>query len=218
MRHSENCARLSSYVVICLMLSCTFVSYATAQDKVVVVPLMSDEATAPAPVEKTGQTISYAVGDDGGREIGVVWPNPRFSDHGNGTVTDKLTGLIWLKAGACARFYFLDIGAHNNRPWSSAIAACNQLVSGYCGLGDGSNAGDWRLPNRKELDSLIDLGQAGLSPSSPLFASTVGDYYWSSSTYAILQANAWRVSFGGGMVYPDNKSTNQYVRCVKGGN
>lgn len=46
---------------------------------------------------KTGQTTSYYSGDDGEIQAGVDWPNPRFTDHGNGTVTDKLTGLMWIK-------------------------------------------------------------------------------------------------------------------------
>jgi len=55
----------------------------------------------PAPVPKTGQTTSYATGDDGDLEKGVAWPDPRFMDNGNGTVTDNLTGLIWLKNANC---------------------------------------------------------------------------------------------------------------------
>ncbi len=54
-----------------------------------------------APVPKTGQTTSYATGDDGILQKGVVWPIPRFKDNNNGTVTDNLTGLIWLKNANC---------------------------------------------------------------------------------------------------------------------
>jgi hypothetical protein len=55
----------------------------------------------PAPVEKTWQWISYATGDDGDYEHGAMWPDPRFTDNGNGTITDNLTGLIWLKDADC---------------------------------------------------------------------------------------------------------------------
>jgi DNA-binding beta-propeller fold protein YncE len=51
----------------------------------------------PAPVSKTGQAISCADGDDGALQKGVVWPIPRFTDNQNGTVTDNLTGLMWIK-------------------------------------------------------------------------------------------------------------------------
>ena len=50
---------------------------------------------------KTGQTVSYALGDDGDLQKGVMWPVPRFTDNGSGTVTDNLTGLIWLKDANC---------------------------------------------------------------------------------------------------------------------
>jgi hypothetical protein len=102
-----------------------------------------------APVEKTGQTTSYATGDDGDLEKGVALPAQRFTDNGNGTVTDNLTGLIWLKnAKPC--------GTKN---WTDAIAYCNSLTNGMAGLTDGSAAGDWRLPNVKVLYSLIDYGR-----------------------------------------------------------
>ena len=57
----------------------------------------------PAPVSKTGQTVSYATGDDGDLERGVEKPplKDRFTDNGDGTVTDNLTGLIWLKNADC---------------------------------------------------------------------------------------------------------------------
>ena len=48
-------------------------------------------------IAATGQTESYAPGDDGDLKKGVAWPEARFIDNGDGTVTDGLTGLTWLK-------------------------------------------------------------------------------------------------------------------------
>ena len=59
---------------------------------------------------KTGQSTSYAIGDDGFIEAGVEWPSPRFTDNKDGTVTDTLTGLMWLKDGGC--FY---------KSWNTAL-------------------------------------------------------------------------------------------------
>ncbi len=50
---------------------------------------------------ETGQTTSYYAGDDGDFEMGVTWPGPRFTNNGNGTITDNLTGLIWLRDANC---------------------------------------------------------------------------------------------------------------------
>ena len=108
-------------------------------------------------VPQTGQTTSYETGDDGDLERGVVWPDPRFTDNRDGTVTDNLTGLIWLKKANCEA----------GRSWSAALTFANSLYDGWtgdpnggdCGLSDGSSPGDWHLPNVRELQSLIDLGR-----------------------------------------------------------
>ena len=59
--------------------------------------------TNKALVPKTGQTTSYDTGDDGEYQKGFEWPVPRFTDNENGTVTDNLTGLIWLKNANCSQ-------------------------------------------------------------------------------------------------------------------
>ena len=110
-----------------------------------------------APVPKTGQTTCSisagatvpcaGTGQDGDFKKGVAWPNPRFTDNNNGTVTDNLTGLIWLKNANCFGL----------RTWTLALIDANTLAAGYCGATDGSTAGQWRLPNVKELQSLIDF-------------------------------------------------------------
>ena len=193
---------------------------APAQDRVVVIPLF--ETGDPAPVAKTGQTTAYATGDDGDLEKGVAAPTPRFTDNGNGTVTDRLTGLVWLKEGNCKIFYTGDNTATGNpRPWAQAVQSANLLATGSCGLNDGSRAGDWRLPNRKELDTLIDLGQSNpaLPLVCPLRNSALGIFYWSSTTVAdsTINPSAWAVDFFHGLNYFEVKTTNYYVRPVRGG-
>ena len=136
---------------------------------------------------KTGQTTCYdeeggvidcaGTGQDGDIQAGVEWPSPRFTDNNDGTVTDNLTGLMWLKDANC-------FGA---KSWSQALADCNNLSSGSCGLSDGSVAGDWRLPNRKELLSLVDYSQ--WDPAMPQghpfdIAQSEFIYYLSSTTDA----------------------------------
>lgn len=170
-----------------------------------------------APVEKTGQTTSYATGDDGDLEKGVTWPSPRFTDNGDGTVTDNLTGLIWLMNANCG----------GQMTWNQALNDCNTLASGSCGLTDDSVAGDWRLPNVKELQSLIHYGfcapclpdAAGTSQWSegdPFFA-VQSDRYWSSTTYAGYTGAAWFVSMGSGYVFSVDKGS-YYVWPVRSDN
>ncbi|MFZ1827229.1 MAG: DUF1566 domain-containing protein [Candidatus Competibacteraceae bacterium] len=162
---------------------------------------------APGPVPKTGQTTSYAAGDDGDLEKGVAWPNPRFTDNSNGTVTDNLTGLIWLKNANC-------FGSIN---WANALADANTLATTACGLTDGSVAGDWRLPNVNELLSLIDRGRSAPAlPSGHPFTGVQSSDYWSSTTTA-SNTGAWLVYLGGGLVYALGKAGTYYVWPVRGG-
>jgi hypothetical protein len=177
-----------------------------------------------APVPQTGQTISYTVGDDGDLERGVVWPDPRFTDNGDGTVTDNLTGLVWLKNINCTAFFAGDTTGNNWRSWSDAFAAARSLSSGYCGLADGSSAGDWRLPNIRELQSLIDYSKYGTPPDSALpegHPFTVQNQnYWSSTTWAAIPSTyVWSLNLGSGDVNTVDTNTvdDLLVWPVRGG-
>ena len=117
-----------------------------------------------------------ATGDDGDLKKGVPWPDLRFTDNGDGTVTDNLTGLIWLQNANCFGI----------RTWFDALSDCNNLEDGNCGLSDASSKGDWRLPNRNELESLMDFEVVSL-PLVPPFVNG-GWKYWSSTAYGSTQA------------------------------
>jgi hypothetical protein len=177
-------------------------------------------------VPKTGQTAFYATGDDGDLQKGVSWPSPRFTDNSDGTVTDNLTGLIWLKKANCG-----------TADWATALSYSNALYDGCtscfggstdCGLSDGSSAGDWRLPNVRELQSLSHYGL--YNPAVPNTAGTgkwtSGDpftgvqsvLYWSSTTYAGSTDYAWSVSLTDGVVWnADAKTISHRVWPVRGG-
>lgn len=163
-----------------------------------------------AGVPKTGQTTSYTTGDDGDLQKGIASPEPRFTDNADGTITDNLTGLIWLKDANCS-----DISPNS---WLGALAAVSNLADGICGLGDDSAVNDWRLPNRNELQSLLDLEQ--LSPALPSghpFTNFQASYYWSSSSSEFFGPDviAWLVNFDNGVV--DFGGFGDYVIAVRGG-
>ena len=160
-------------------------------------------------VPKTGQTIPYGPRDDGALQKGVPWPQPRFTDNDNGTVTDNLTGLIWLKDASC----------FGEQTWAEALSACNTLASPACGLADGSVAGDWRLPNLKELQSLLDFGQEGpaLPPGHPFVGGIwiAGDHYWSSTTYLPHNDQAWYVEMYNGVTDAYGKTNIDLILPVR---
>jgi hypothetical protein len=179
-----------------------------------------------AHVAKTGQTVSYATGDDGDLKMGVDWPVNRFTDNLDGTVTDNLTGLMWLKDANCIATNYPDFDndgtAEDGRiTWQHSLDFVVGINDGtYAICGGGYN--DWRLPNRKELQSLTDLGNYNPAlPSGHPFSEVQSDFYgyWSSttSTYADDNSNAWRVSMYNGYVTYYNKTQNRYVWPVRGG-
>jgi len=163
----------------------------------------------PTPPPKTGQTTSYATGDDGDLESGVALVTPRFTDNLDGTVTDNQTGLIWMQDANCFGF----------RKWNNGLSDCNGLSSGVCGLSDGSNAGDWRLPNYKELISLVAVENYDPAlPTGHPFTNVQSFAYWTSSTLAIYSGSAWGVEIDSGHSGDLNKDYNFFhVWCVRGG-
>ena len=122
----------------------------------------------------------------------------RLEDKGNGTVYDYDTGLTWQQQ---------DDGA--TKTWAAAGTYCQNLSLG--------GKSDWRLPNVKELSSLIDYRQPNPGPviSRVMFPTTQLSYYWSASSYAASSSNAWRVFFGNGSVNASNEAGSYYVRCVR---
>ncbi len=179
-------------------------------------------STYNAGVPKTGQTTLYGTGDDGDLEKGVAWPNPRFTDNSNGTVTDNLTGLIWLRNANCA-----------TGNWATALTFANSLYDGWtgdgsggdCGLSDGSTAGQWRVPNVREIQSLLHYGFY-----NPAVPSTVGttqwtqndpftyvssNWYCTSTTHAGYTTRALLVHMASGNVdYPLRRKAAMCGRCV----
>jgi hypothetical protein len=111
-------------------------------------------------------------------------------DNHDGTVSDTLRGLLWQQGDGQN-----DQGCRN---WEQALAYCEGLnLAGH---------GDWRLPNIRELESLVD--DSRYNPSIDPAFQCRSYYYWSGSTYAGYPANAWPVYFGYGDAYWSNKTPN----------
>lgn len=131
----------------------------------------------------------------------------RFIDNGDGTITDKTTGFMWVK------------NPHTDLPgkfkstltWKDAISACKDL----------SFAGhkDWCLPTVEELRSIIDYTR-GSEINEPaidtkVFPDTKCARYCTSTTCAFSEGSAWFVYFGYGDVFYNVKDSTNYVRPVR---
>ena len=129
----------------------------------------------------------------------------RFLDNQDGTVTDSVTGLVWLKNAGC----------FSPSVWADALAQVNALASGACGLTDGSVAGQWRLPNLNELESLVDVSTSdpALSPGHP-FINVSPAVYWSSTSYFGGQNGsplAWTIRFRDGRFINDGIGNSKVI-------
>ncbi len=121
----------------------------------------------------------------------------RFVNNDDGTVTDNCTGLMWQRATAP--------GTHT---WANALKYCDSLeLAGH---------DDWRLPNIRELESIVDRGR-GNPAIDPAFQSSAAanSWYWSSTTYVAGPSYAWLIGFIAGVVDGDVKNSTLNVRAVR---
>jgi hypothetical protein len=181
-------------------------------DQVMEMMPAEDDTDGALPEDVAAGRTYWSLRTDGtwGQQEGITWPDPRFTDNGDGTVTDNLTGLIWLQ----------DANRNGSTMiWADALTFCNSLADDGTELTDGSVAGQWRLPNVKELQSLIDFGRYNPAlPTAHQFSNVQSDHYWSSSTRAGYPVNAWFVYMAVGSLYNGNKTDNRYVWPVRSDN
>jgi hypothetical protein len=192
--------------------------------------------------DSSGVVISCAgTGQDGDIQAGATL---RYRDEGNGTIKDRNTKLVWEKKSN-------DGGIHNQGTrltWDEAFDYVNTLnnicandetvdcsvngdadcagVGGLCGF---TGKRDWRLPNEKELQSIVNFEVFNPVVSSEFNTNCVAGStvltgsctavaaYWSSTTFTINPNAAWLLDFSLGDVFAVNKFFTLFVRAVRGG-
>lgn len=169
---------------------------------VLLLPLHVHAGTVEIP--QTGQTTSYAAGDDGALRTGVAWPNPRFTDNGDQTITDNLTGLMWEKNAYKGNYDKTTLGVIvGTFTWQVALDTAAYYNSiNYLGYSD------WRLPNINELKSLLNLDAPDQSQwlMSQGFTNVLNQFYRTSTSPYVL------VNMAGGGVYTNSYSYAWFVR------
>jgi hypothetical protein len=142
-------------------------------------------------------------GQDPEFSAGVAWPIPRFMEAGQGLVSDRLTGLIWTRDANPAQFPL---------SWQEAFEYVAELNAGrFLGFED------WRLPNRRELRSLIShQTKKPALPEDHTFQNFFQGWYWSSTTAAISPSHAWYVHLEGGRMFYGHKQQSFLVWPLRG--
>jgi len=173
----------------------------------------------------TGQTTSYAPGDDGATRSGAALS---FTDNGDGTITDNVTGLMWEKKSRDGSLHDRE-KAFTWLPGAGSIWEWLGQLNSEGGNGFAGH-GDWRIPNVKELGSIVDYEVASPTATAEFnTACTSGSCgvttcsctktsgYWSSTTLPSLTTSAFVVRFSDGKISDTDKTMTAFVRAVRGG-
>ena len=153
-----------------------------------------------AALPDTGQVSSYSTipGEDADYTINP----PTYKDNGDGTVTDKVTGLMWQQ---------VDGG---EMTWEQAVTYAASLSLG--------GHSDWRLAFAKELYSIMDQGTINPAINTTYFTASAADYWWSADVAVDDATKVWAANAGGGIgPHPKSETLSAggskrfHVRCVR---
>ncbi len=143
------------------------------------------------------------LGQDGEIQTGIPLPERRFRPVGEGIVKDMLTGLEWAQDAAINVF---------PQSWEDALLFVKSLNErGFQGFND------WRMPNRRELRSLLYLEAKNpcLYPGHS-FINVFHGWYWTSTTAAINTRYAWYIHLGGARMFYGRKDQECMLWPVRG--
>jgi len=141
-------------------------------------------------------------GQDAEYQTGIRWPETRFEVQDD-AVLDRLTGLIWLRDANPAGFPL---------QWEEALAFIREM-----NREQRRGFNDWRMPNRRELRSLMSY-QTRLPalPEGHPFENVFSGWYWSSTTAAIFPTHAWYVHMEGARMFYGHKEQFFLIWPVRG--
>ena len=142
-------------------------------------------------------------------EIPSSTPTGDFIDHGDGTVTHKKSGLMWLKCPLGQRGDDCATGSANTYTWQGALdIAHSYSFAGY---------DDWRLPNVKELFSIVERRCYAPAVNLEVFPATDGSDFWTASPSSVFSDFAWYVDAYSGKANDYNREYVLKVRLVRSG-
>jgi hypothetical protein len=141
--------------------------------------------------------------------IPATAPDGRYAVHGDGTVTDGRTGLMWKRCPEGRSGDACTEGTASSYTWQEALQ--------QAATAEFANYTDWRLPNIKELASLVEMRCYTPAVNLTVFPNTPSTWFWSASPNPNGSASAWYVYFGNGYGGDNYTSSDDAVRLVRGG-
>ena len=147
--------------------------------------------------------------------VPATTPASRFQDNGDATVTDQSTGLMWARCPEAVSGTDCLTGAATAFTWEGALVrARDSGLAGYT---------DWRLPNVKELSSIVEERCYDPAINLAVFPNTPASIFWSASPVAGSSGGAyssyyaWYVLFYYGDAGYGGRSGYAHVRLVRSG-
>lgn len=164
------------------------------------------------PSVSTSYTVAgvNAAGTGTASTAAVTVTTGALQPNADGTVYDPKTGLTWMRCAMGQTWTGSTCSSTAaTYTWDQAMALTNTVTF--------AGKGDWRLPNIRELLTIVDRSIHAPAIDSAVFPNTASSYFWSSSPVAILSDYAWFVDFNYGDTNGYSKTSTNYVRLVRSG-
>lgn len=154
--------------------------------------------------------LALCAGGNENTAVIATTPTAEFTDNGDGSVTHATTGLVWKR---CSEGQAWDgstcTGSAVALTWAQALVQANASTD----LG----ATDWRLPNVKELESLVEARCWTPAIDSAVFPQAEATDYWTSSPFAGDPQASLVVNFDAGHTGSVARTAATAVRLVRAG-
>ena len=146
-------------------------------------------------------------------------PDTQFSDNNDGTVTDNKTKLMWARCdygvdwSSSPSSSCIENADDNEKTWDEAFAIVNTANANNFGMHS-----DWRLPNIKELQSLVERSCYLPAINDTVFSvvdSNLSVRYWTSTPSITTDDSAWTVDFSNGLSDIESKDSVNSIRLVR---
>ena len=143
------------------------------------------------------------------------YSNDRYTDNGDGTISDHQTGLMWSKCSYGQTYDAND--ANSDGIICEGSPAFGTWQQAFAWAADSTDHGhsDWRLPNIKELGSIVDFGSAKPAINQSIFPNTASGPYWSSTPSRANVLQTIFIGFQAGDYGPSDRISNLYLRLVR---